>query len=72
MKTWWRGDIAPSFLTSALDVDELSVLRPGRFTPREMPRTTHWIGIWVRPRPGLDAVEKNLPEVTEERHETRN
>jgi hypothetical protein len=31
---------------------------PGRFTPRERAPGTHWIGGWVDPRGGLDAVEK--------------
>jgi hypothetical protein len=53
MKTWWRGDIAPPFLTSALDGGGRSVLCPGRFTPREIARTIHWIGIWVNPRASL-------------------
>jgi len=30
-------------LTSALDVGEWSASRPGRFTPRERPPSTHWI-----------------------------
>jgi hypothetical protein len=44
--------------TSALDGGEWSALRPGRFTPREWAPGTHWIGGWVGPRAGLDAVEK--------------
>jgi hypothetical protein len=31
---------------------------PGRFTPGEITPGTHWIGGWVGPRAGLDAVEK--------------
>jgi hypothetical protein len=34
MKTWGSGGIAPPFLTSALDGDEWSASRPGRFTLR--------------------------------------
>jgi hypothetical protein len=45
--------MAPPFLTSALDGGEWSALRPG-----EIPPGTHWIGDWVGPRAGLDAVEK--------------
>jgi hypothetical protein len=28
---WWSGDIAPPFLSSALDGDERAAARPGRF-----------------------------------------
>jgi len=31
-------------MTSALDGDEWSVSRPGRFTPSESVPSTHWIG----------------------------
>jgi hypothetical protein len=48
---------ASSFLTSALDGDEWSASRPGRFTPGGIALGTHWIGSWVGPRAGLDAVE---------------
>jgi hypothetical protein len=60
MKTYWgSGCIAPRILsTSALDGCERSALRPGRFTPRERVPGTHWIGGWVGPRAGLDAVSK--------------
>jgi hypothetical protein len=58
MKTYWRsGGIARRNLISALDGDEWSVSRPGRFTPRERSPDTHWIGGWMSPRAGLDAVE---------------
>jgi hypothetical protein len=50
--------IEPYFLTSALDGGEWSVSRTGRFTPGERARGTHWIGGWMGPRGGLDAVEK--------------
>jgi hypothetical protein len=43
--------------TSVLDGSNLAS-RPGRFTPREGANSTHWIGGWVGPRAGLDAVEK--------------
>jgi hypothetical protein len=46
------------FLTSALAGAEWSASRPGRFTPGEGAAGTHWIGGWVRPRAGLDDVEK--------------
>jgi hypothetical protein len=32
--------------------------RPGRFIPRKSALGTHWIGGWVGPRAGLDAVVK--------------
>jgi hypothetical protein len=47
-----------SFLTSALEGCEWSVTRPGRFIPRERTPGTPWIGGYVGPRAGLDAVEK--------------
>jgi hypothetical protein len=47
------GGIAPLFLTSALDIGELSASRPSRFTPG-----TRWIGGWVGPRDGLGDLEK--------------
>jgi hypothetical protein len=40
-------------LISALDGGDWSSSRTGRFTPG-----SHWIGGWVGPRTGLDAVEK--------------
>jgi len=33
-------------------------VRPGRFTPEDMASGTNWIGDWVGPRAGLDAVAK--------------
>jgi hypothetical protein len=53
----WRYNSTHS-LTSALDGGEWSASRPGRFTPRERPLGTHWIGGWVGPRAVLDAVVK--------------
>jgi hypothetical protein len=48
MKTYWRVDIQRhAFLTSALDGDEWSASRRGRFTRREQVPGTHWIGDWV-------------------------
>jgi hypothetical protein len=44
--------------TSALAGGEWSASRPGRFTPGKRVHGTHWIGGWVSPRAGLDAVEK--------------
>jgi hypothetical protein len=59
MKTYWgSGGIAPRILDSALDGGEWSASRPGRFTPMGRAPGTHWIGGWVGPRAGLDAVVK--------------
>jgi hypothetical protein len=46
------------FLTSALAGDEWSASRPCRFTPGEIASGTHWMGGWVKPRAGLDDLEK--------------
>jgi hypothetical protein len=42
------------------DVDggDWSASRPSRFTPKERAPGAHWIGEWVNPRAGLDAVVK--------------
>jgi hypothetical protein len=43
MKTYWRnGGIAPHILTSAINGDEWSVSRLGRFTTGVRARGTHW------------------------------
>jgi hypothetical protein len=47
------GDIAPTFLTVALDVGEMSVALSGCFTPGEIAPDTHCIGGWVGPDPVL-------------------
>jgi hypothetical protein len=52
------GGRAPRIPDLALERNEWSVLRPSRFAPRERDSGTHWIGCWVGPRAGLDAVEK--------------
>jgi hypothetical protein len=53
----WRYS-STHYLTSALDEGKWSASRPGRFTPRERARGTHWIGGWVGPRTILDTVVK--------------
>jgi hypothetical protein len=58
MKTYRSGGTAPPFLTSAVDGGDLSASRPGRFTIEERASCSQWIGDWVDPRVGLDAVEK--------------
>jgi hypothetical protein len=45
-------------LTSALDRDEWSVSRLGLFIPGERAPGTHWKGVTVGPRAGLNAVER--------------
>jgi hypothetical protein len=57
------GVIAPPFFTSVLDGGEWSASLPVRFTPVERVPGTHWIGGWLGPTAGLNAVEtrKNLP-----------
>jgi hypothetical protein len=57
MKTWRSRGTAISFLTSALDGDEWSATRPGRFTTCEISRGTHWIWGWAIPRTSLDVME---------------
>jgi hypothetical protein len=58
MKTYWRsGGIAPRILELGTR-GEWSTSRPGRFTPRDRAPGTNWIGGWVGPRAGLDAVAK--------------
>jgi hypothetical protein len=58
VKAWGgTGGVASAFLTSALDGCEWSVSRPSCFIPEERVPGTHWIGDWVGPRAGLDAVE---------------
>jgi hypothetical protein len=46
------------FLTLALVGDEWSASHPGRFTPGDIAPSTHWVGGWVEPRAGLEAVKK--------------
>jgi hypothetical protein len=53
----WRYSSTHS-LTSALDGDEWSASRPGRFTRKEGAPDTHGIGDWVGPRAVLDVVVK--------------
>jgi hypothetical protein len=44
-------------LTSALAGGEWPASRPCRFTPGERAPGAHWIGGWLDPGAGLDAVE---------------
>jgi hypothetical protein len=54
-RTFLVRSIAPSILTLAL---QWSDSRPNRLTPGENAPSTHWVGGWLGPRAGLDAVEK--------------
>jgi hypothetical protein len=52
------GGIVPYILDLGTRWREWSASRHGRFTPREGDSGTNWIGGWVGPRAGLDAVAK--------------
>jgi hypothetical protein len=55
------------FLNSALDGDKWSDLRVDRFT-----LGSHWIGGWVGPRAGLDAVaNRKIPSPCQESNPDR-
>jgi hypothetical protein len=43
-------------MISVLDGGEGAASSPGHLTPGEITLDTHWIGGWVGPRAGLDAV----------------
>ena len=47
-------------LASALLGGELSTLCPGRFNPEQSVLGTHWIGVCVDPRAGVDVDERNF------------
>jgi hypothetical protein len=55
---WVSGGIALPLLTLALDWSEWSASHLGCFISRKRAPGTHWIGSWVGPRTGLDAMEK--------------
>jgi hypothetical protein len=59
MKTYWEVEVQRhAFLTSTLEGGEWTASHPGRLTPGERASGTPWVGGWVGPRAGLDAVEK--------------
>jgi hypothetical protein len=61
MKMYWGWMYSATHsLTSELEGCEWSALRPGRFTPKDRAPDTYWIGVWVHPRSGLDAVERMI------------
>jgi hypothetical protein len=55
---WESAGIAQSFLTSTLGAREWLPSRRGHFNFRDICPDIHWIGGWVDPRVGLNAVEK--------------
>jgi hypothetical protein len=71
MTPWNRALYAKLLVTELVEKmepkGEWSASRPYRFTLGERAPSTHWIGGWVGPRAGLDAVEKRkfltLPEL---------
>jgi hypothetical protein len=54
----WSRRTAPSFLTLALGRGKWSASCPSHITHRERAPGAHWIGGWMGPSTGLDAVEK--------------
>lgn len=52
------GGIVLPFLTLELDIGERSASDPSHFLPREGAPGTHWTGVWMGPRAGLDTVAK--------------
>jgi hypothetical protein len=61
MKTYGGVDVyIHVFFTSALVGGEWSASRPSRFTPEERAPGNQWIGGWVGPRAGLDAMEERI------------
>jgi hypothetical protein len=52
----WRYN--SKILTYVLDGGEWSDSRPGSFAPGERALGTHWIGGYVGPRVGVEAMEK--------------
>jgi hypothetical protein len=58
MKAYGGMDVfIQAFLTYELAGGEWSASRPGRFIPGESAPGTHWIGVWVGSRTGLDDME---------------
>jgi hypothetical protein len=59
LKTFWRAEVyLYAFLTSAPDRNVWWASRPGRFVSREILPDTYWLGSWLCPRAGLDAVKR--------------
>jgi hypothetical protein len=51
------GDLAPPFLTSALNGSEWLASRSRYFTPGKIDPDAHFVGGWLGPKTGLNAVE---------------
>jgi hypothetical protein len=57
MKTYWGVEYTSTrSFTSEMYGDEWSATHPCRFTPRKRTPGIHWIGGWMGPAAGLDAV----------------
>jgi hypothetical protein len=59
MKTYGGVAVYPPLITFAVDGDEWSASRPCRYTPGDIAPGTHFIGGWVCPRVGQEAVVKS-------------
>jgi hypothetical protein len=70
MKSMGSGGIPPPSLISALEGGEWSDSRPGRFTSGGIVPGTRWIGGWVCPKAGLDAVNKRKSLFPAENHKS--
>jgi hypothetical protein len=59
MKAYGRVDVLSHiFFTWALVGGKWSASSPGHFTQEEKALSTHWLGVLVGPRAGLDDVDK--------------
>jgi hypothetical protein len=58
MKTYGEWRYSSTILDVDTDGSEWTASRPCRFTSGERVPDTHWIGGWVGPRSGLNAVER--------------
>jgi hypothetical protein len=62
MKAYWgSGSRAPRILDLGTRWRRVVSFTPGHFTARERASGIHWIGDWVGPRAGLDAVVRKIP-----------
>jgi hypothetical protein len=60
MKTYGEAEVSLHVPSVSVTYEgELTASRFSPFTPRQRCRGTHWIGDWVGPSVGLDAVEKS-------------
>jgi hypothetical protein len=56
MNTYWEVEVCLHLLTSAVDGSKSLASRLDSFNP--WGKILFWIGVWVEPRAGLDAVAK--------------